>query len=247
MFRKEFSRLYELRDIIKSETPDSPCLRNLDALLQHEAMKLAYHPIEDALEALDSVAWEFLRKEASDRTKWDAKRGQTQLIDILNQARAYSYLRKIDCSDIYFIPRSNKKGGKTPDLQGALGQIKVICEVKTINVSDNEALRRRGGRSRHNDPPLNLEKGFFKKIKSCLVIAKNQMEACAEGKEVMLIIYIILNFDNIWGDHKEEHFQDIDQYLCENIIHGIEIVFHNHLAQGDGKAITMKCATVINE
>jgi hypothetical protein len=250
MFIKEFPRIYELRDQI--ETPDSPnsCLKNLDALLQDAAMRRAYRPIEDALQELDSVAWESLRKKASEcLTKWDEKkgRGQQQLIDILNEGLAYSFLkREVGCSDIHFIPESKKKGEQTPDLEGALGQIKILCEVKTINASEDEVVRRRCGHYRHDKPQLKLEQGFFDKLMNDLTKAKKQMEAYAADKEARHIAYIIPNFDDFWGEYKEDYFQQVDQYLCENIIHGIEIVFHNQRI-GFHKAITMKCATVFNE
>ena len=90
MFRKEFPKLYELRDIINIEIPESPCLKNLDENFQCEAMRMAFRSREDALQTLDSIAWGFITKKAS-KAKWDAVsgRGQQQLIDLLNEALAY--------------------------------------------------------------------------------------------------------------------------------------------------------------
>jgi hypothetical protein len=249
MFRKEFPRIYELRDQIKN--PDSPnsCFKNFNEEFQSEAMRMAFRSREDALQALDSSAWESLKKRASEYlTKWDEKkgRGQQQLIDVLNEALAYSFLKREGCSDIHFIPESAKKGEKTPDLEGTLGQNKVICEVKTINVSEGEALRRRGGRYLHDQPQVHLEPGFFGKLMDDITKAKEQMKAHAAGKEGRHIVYIVTNFDDFWGKNKEAYFQEIDQYLCKNIIHEIEIVFYNQRI-GSRRDINMKYATVVNE
>ena len=248
MFRNEFLRMYELRDQIKNPDSLNQFWKNLDVNIQNIVWREACRPYEDALKKLDSTAWEFIKKEASvHQNRWDKKklRGQQPLIDLLNQARAYTYLRGIGCSDIHFIPQSKVKGVKTPDLKGALGEIKVICEVKTINISNDEALRRRRGDTVRNEY-IPLEQGFFDKLISDIKEANDQIEAYDIGKQARHIVYIIINFDNFWGEYKEKHFQEIDQYLCENIIHGIEIVFHNQRTAFH-RAITMKYATVVNE
>lgn len=248
MFRREFPRMYELRDKIGS--PDSLNIfwKNLDNVLQDATKMIVCRPYEDALQALDSTEWEFLKAEASVYlTKWDEEngRGQQQLIDILNQAKAYRFLlNKIGCSDIHFIPRSKINGIKTPDLEGCLGEIKVICEVKTINISDDEVIARSSIRSINRQ--RRLDKGFFDKLRHDLIKANKQIECYNAGKASRSIVYIIPNFDNFWGEYKEDYFKQIDQYLCENVIHGIEIVFHNQRTAFH-MSIIMKYATVVNE
>jgi hypothetical protein len=257
MFRKEFPRMYELRDPIKSPDSLNPFWKDLDVTFQDpvkgSVMRRASRPIEAALQSLDSDAWEFLKNEAAGHlTKWDEKnaRGQQQLIDILNQARAYYYLNEIGCSDIHFISRSRKEGIKTPDLEGIFGDIKIICEVKTINISKNEAeIRRemsRGFSPRPIRPQAKLEQGFFNKLRDDLTIAKSQIEAYAAGNKTRALVYIILNLDNMWEDYKEEDYKEIDDFLSKNIIQGIEIVFHNRRTVSN-EIITMKNATVFNE
>jgi hypothetical protein len=253
MFRNEFPRMYEVRDI---KSPDSlnPFWKNLDVNLQNSVKRIRCCPYEDALQSLDSAAWEFLKnKVANPLTKWDEKnaRGQQQLIDILNEALAYSFLkRKIGCSDIHFIPESEINGIETPDLEGRLGDIKVICEVKTINISDDEALTRRemslSFRLRCDQPSRELEEAFFKKLSDKLAKAKNQIQAYDSRNEARHIVYIIPNFDDMWETHKEEYFQKIDDFLSKDIIQGIEIVFHNR-GTVSNEVITMKNATVFNE
>ncbi len=258
MLRKEFPRMYELRDQIKSPDSLNPFWKDLDVTLQDpvkgSVMRRASRPIEAALQSLDSDAWEFMKNEAAAHlSKWDEKnaRGQEQLINIMNQARAYYFLiREIGCSDIHFIPRSPTEGIKTPDIECALGHIKVICEVKTINISKKEALIRRdmsrGFSPRRIQPQDKLEQGFFNKLKDDLTIAKDQIETYAAGNKTRSLVYIILNFDDKWEDRKEEYYQQIDDFLSKDIIQGIEIVFHNRRTVSN-EVITMKNATVFNE
>lgn len=248
MLRKEFPRMYELRDQITPRDSLNRFWKKMDVRLQDEGWRIVYRPFEDAFQKLDSAAWEFLKKEASIYlTIWDKKdlRGQQQLFDILNQAKAYSYLREIGCSDIHFIPRSNINSVKTPDIEGIIGHVKIICEVKTINVSDDEALLR-SANFRDDDPCPKLEQGFFDKLIKDIDRAKEQIGTYAAGIEARGIVYIIINFDDFWGECKEDYFRQIDQYLCDNKVRGIEIVFHNQRTAFH-KAITMKCAIIINE
>ncbi len=260
MFRKKFPRMYELRDQIKSPDSLNPFWKDLDDNLQNEGKRIKCLPYEDALQCLDSAAWEFIKEEATIKlTKWDEKnaRGQQQLFDLLNEAMAYKYLLKeIGCLDIRFIPRSSKKTTplKTPDLEGTLEHIKVICEVKTINISDDEALTRRemssGFRPRCNEPPEKLGQAFCKKLTDKLAIAKKQIEKYIEkyaiGNDTRNIVYIIINFDDMWDTRKEQYFQEIDNYLSTKIIQGIELIFHNKRTISN-EIITMKNAIVFNE
>jgi hypothetical protein len=255
MFRKQLPRIYELRDQI--ENPESPnsCFQNLDNNLQDSNAMLAFRRIEDDLEGLDFATWEFLKKEASVYlNKWDEKsrrngelRGREPLLNIIYQAKAYNYLRKKGCSDIHFIPRSKKNDIKTPDLQGTCGSIKVLCEVKTINRSEEEVRRHRRGHYLHNNSEL--ESAFFNnKLKSRLKDAREQLDAYDPKNESRHIVYIILTLDDFWGNYKEENFQQIDEYLScpENKVTGIELVFHSPRTTFNN-AITMKSATVVTE
>jgi len=246
--------MYELRNQIKSPDSLNSFWKNLDENLQNPVKRIRYCPYEYALQSLDSAAWEFLKnKLAKPLTKWDEKhgRGQQQLIDILNEALAYLFLkREIGCPDIQFIPESEINGIETPDLEGRLGNIKVICEVKTINISDDEALTRRemslSFRLRCDQPSRVLGEAFFKKLSDKLAKAKNQIQACDSSNEARHIVYIIPNFDDMWETHKEKYFQKIDDSLSKDIIQAIEIVFHNRRTVSN-ELITMKNATVFNE
>ena len=65
--------------------------------------------------------------------------GWQALFDTLNEGLGYAYLHSIGCTNIAFLPRADKR---TPDLAANPGALRVLCEVKTINVLKDEADRR---------------------------------------------------------------------------------------------------------
>lgn len=251
MFRKKFPRLYELGDQVEesgSYFHDFDNFLQTESLLQTDSPVLkVYRAKEKLLQGLDSASWDFFKKEARPylikRDKTNG-RGWQQLSDIINQAGAYNFLKTIGCSSIHFIPQSRNKGIETPDLQGIIDSVKVLCEVKTINISDEEAQARCGDITR--EIKAQLEQGFFNKLMSDLTKAEKQLKAYDTDKEARHLAYIIINFDDFLTRNKESYFQQIDQYLSENTAPGIDVVFHNQ-ATCFHKTITMKYATVFNE
>lgn len=151
MSREELPRVHELRDLINDPTATGAYFQDFDNSIRDEpSKKQAWLTWEQEFQRLDPDSWKFLKNEALPYlTKWDANgRGWQQLIAILNQARAYNFLVGAGCSRVRFIPRASQKGRKTPDLEGEENGRKVLCEVKTVNVSDAEsvsAARRRSG------------------------------------------------------------------------------------------------------
>jgi len=163
------------------------------------------------------------------------------LFDILNQARAYNYLKDIGCSRIRFISRIN--GSQTPDLEATLESSRVLCEVKTINISQEEVYAREKPKVRSR--AIQLGDGFFKKLQSDIDKAKNQFDAYDQGSGARRIVYINPCFDDFLGEMKVAYFQQIDEYFLENPVQGIELVFHNDRTPFH-KDLHMKTATVVN-
>jgi hypothetical protein len=142
-------------------------------------------------------------------------RGQP-LFNILNQAKACNYLKRSGCTDIAFIPPSCVKGKRTPDIKAELNLTPVLCEVKTINISESEADRRlSGGVGSSMD---RLQDGFFKKLVSDLVQAKDQMLAYDHGAAAQKIAYVIVNFDDSLHEYADRYQAQIDQMLMRNDI-----------------------------
>jgi hypothetical protein len=229
MFRKNFGRLYELRDCLTNpESPDS-CLKNLESDLNDPDARKEFEPIEFALAQLDDTAWHDIKSRAVQYlTKWDEKfgRGRTQLLDILNEAWGYNCLKKIGCFNISFIPPSKINGIKTPDLKASLNNTTVICEVKTINPSDDESSFRKCGSYLNEDARSPLGKGFFNKLQSDIDYARKQFDAYNDDTNVRNILYFVINFDDFWRESIANYYQQIDQFLSKSFIAGIEIFFH---------------------
>jgi len=116
---------------------------------------------------------------------------------------------------------------ESPDLEGFLDSKKVICEVKTINPSDDEIARRKEGKFRHNEPQIELSAGFFNKLITTLNKAKSQIETIDTQNEAIHFVYFILYFDDFWCENKEGYYEQIDHYFALNPLNNIRIVFHN--------------------
>ena len=219
MFRKEFPMIYEIIfDQISDRDCESAYGRNFESILRNAPnLERAWLRIEKALQGLDPCSLKVLKKKVCPYlTKKVAGRGWHQLFDALNEARAYNYLISLGCSAIHLIAESKKNGVQTPDLEGVLCSGKVLCEVKTINISDKEA------KIRASDKPIvrttqdQLEKAFFDKFRSCLTKAEKQLKAYDSANSTLLIIYIFIIFDeHPFCEYKERYFQQIDQVLSE--------------------------------
>lgn len=163
MLRKDFPMIYEIIfDQIPDRNFENAYGRNFEMdILKAPEYKRLFLRIEKALQELDPDSKEVLKKKICKYpTIKHPGRGWHQLFDILHEARAYSYLTSLNCSDIRLIPES--KG--TPDLEGILPSGKVLCEVKTINISDDEASIRASDKLIARQTSDQLEDGFLKKI-----------------------------------------------------------------------------------
>jgi hypothetical protein len=224
VYRKQLPRIYELRDLLPTPMPPGAYFRNLDASLAEIPQKLKqYRDIENDLAGLDDSAWSFLKTEVVPRlTAPDPVRGWQSVFDILNQAKAYNYLKREGCLNVELIRSSSVKGLQTPDLKADLGSTLVLCEVKTVNISKNEADRRySGGVGSTTD---RVEQGFFNKLTSDLAKAKGQMLAYDSGNVAKKIVYVIVNFDDNLHEYADRYQTQIDQYVAGNPVPGLEIV-----------------------
>jgi hypothetical protein len=245
MFHKEFPRVYELRELIEDPSVQSAYFQDFENSIRSEPEKKeAWLAWEQELQGLDAESWKFLKsKMLPHLAKRDPSgRGWQQLITILNQARAYNFLlRVVGCSSVRFIPESKRE---TPDLQGELDFLKVLCEVKTINISEDEVLARQDRTARTITDRLGP--GFFKKLMLDLKKAKEQITSYDSSPNVRQNVYIITNFDDLLAEYKERYYHQIDQYFADHPTDGFEIVFHNQKSCFH-KPITMKYAIVFNE
>jgi hypothetical protein len=225
VYRKELPRVFELHDLVETPRPANAYFRDFDSsLAMYPQKRKQFRDIESELQGLESQAWAQLKTEvASLLTAIDSTRGWQALFDILNQAKAYNYLKRLGCTKIGFIPVSRARGQLTPDLGADLGSVNVLCEVKTINISEEEATRRQsGGVGTITD---RLEDGFFNKLTSNLVRAKAQMVAYGADSATKMIAYVVINFDDSFHEYADRYQVQIDQYVSSDPVPGLEIAF----------------------
>jgi hypothetical protein len=186
--RQQLPRVYELRDLLPNPPPPGAYFADFDRSLADIPQKLKqFRDIERDLQGLDQPAWGALKTELAPlMAVRDPKRGWRPLFDILDHAKAYNYLKRIGYTHVEFIPRATVKGQATPDLRGASPSGAALCEVKTINVSEDEATRRSvAGVGR---VALELGTGFFNKLSALLTQARKQMQAYDPSPNVERIV-----------------------------------------------------------
>jgi len=231
--------------LIADPSNPSAYFRDFDESVRDDpAKKLIWLAREREFNRLDDESWQFLKSEALPYLMArDAKRGWQQLITILNQARAYNYLIDKGCVEVRFVPRSVIKGEETPDIEATMNGTKVLCEVKTVTISDVEAVRRKTGGVGYT--VRSLDHGFFRKLAGDLSKAESQMKSYG-GEDTARIAFVILNFDDFLGEYKAEYYEQIDQYLAAQPISSLEIAFFNQKTAFQCRVI-MQNAVVINE
>ena len=237
MYRSLLPRIYEIRDLLRK--PDSPStyFRNFDVSLAENAVKKKHFvDIENDLQKLDAGAWSFLKHEVAPLLEQRSQaRGWQSAFDKLNQAKAYHYLVKIGCSDVRFVPASKKKREKTPDLKGTMGSTIVLCEVKTINISNDEA-KARSTSNIVRSVTARLPENFFNKLTSTLETAKRQMDHYAPNGNVRRIAYVVINFDDGLHEYVEHYDEQLRSFVATSSFLGLEIVLDRKPAFYSAKA-----------
>lgn len=252
MLRRVMPRVYELKDLIRDQDDPRACFPNFDNYIRDNAssldsMKQAWLAYESEFQRLEATSWESLKNEASpylNAFDLENGRGQQQLISILNQARAYNYIVDLGCSNVRFIPRAKKNGQETPDIEGELNGERVLCEVKTIHISKDEADRRQAGGAGSTTNLLD-DKFLYEKLKPTLCKAKSQMKSYDRSDNVKCVAFLVVNFDDSLGEYRIEYYAQIDRWLAVDLFPGIDIVFYND-RQSLHELVFMGHAHVIN-
>jgi hypothetical protein len=213
-FRRQLPRSYELKDLLTDPSHPDAYFQNFEDRLQEETCFETFALWEKKLQGLDPAAWEALKRKAFHYLERRHNgRGWQQLFDVLGEASAFNYLRESEgCSEVHFIPESSEQ---TPDLEGVLDFARVLCEVKTINVSDDEIRARRAPhvvRKVSNK----LGEGFFRKLDSDIKDAKGQLQGYDPAGEAQHLVHINVCFDDWPGFYKEEYLEQIVQHLSNH-------------------------------
>ena len=102
------------------------------------------------------------------------------------------------------------------------GADKILCEVKTINPSDAEAMARTMGAVRGIQGDLPPQ--FFDKLRSTLETARLQMASYHAGA-ARQIVYVILNFDDNLHEYLEAYEPQLQAFASSIAADCLEILF----------------------
>lgn len=153
---------------------------------------------KDRVDRLDGQSRQYLLEKISpfisqfDRSK---VRTWTPIFEILNEAKGYEYLVTLGCSEVSFIrpPESHHSTPTTPDVRGTTAFGGALCEVKTVNFSDNEISRM----GTIQGPARGLPEGLKLKIKQDYEKARKQLfsSAIRVREPARRICYFYFNLD----------------------------------------------------
>ena len=138
------------------------------------------------------------------------RRGKTPFFNLLNESLAYKHLVESGFDNVLLIKESSVK---TPDLSFHTGNETQYCEVKTINVSDEQLnLYEPDSVEILSFDYRNLTDQFFEKLKSTIESACNQFSSVS----VKNIVYIIAKFDDFSGMYTQNYLSSISNFLNSN-------------------------------
>lgn len=250
VLRNGLERVFDLKEMLSDASHPDAYFQNFEVSLLENPQKLeAFKKIEGTLSVLDADAWEYLKVMASrhlTRPSPHKGRGWQAFFDLISEAQGYKYLRSIGCTNIHFITPDEQR---TPDLAATHDGGPVLCEVKTINISDDEAGRRRriyAGTPVASRTPTELGLPYLTKLRKTLSKAIRQLDVADPSRSARRIVFVVLNFDDWVGDYYPAYFREIDAHLVAHPIDGAEIVFclpNNRF----GRAFYMRSGTVVSE
>jgi hypothetical protein len=226
-FAKMFSRLYELKAAVPNPTHPDAYFQNFDERIEESAhVRSQYLNVERALEALDEDSWRDMLERAAPLTiQRHPTRGWQSLFDTLNESKAFAYLQSLGCSEIGFIRRGKEM---TPDLRAVLNGRRVLCEVKTINISADEAdcrQRIHQGEVIGRSVPTSVTAQMLAKVTDTLRRAIEQLDREDPKRTARRIVFIVLHFDDWVGDYQTEYVAQIDARLAAEPLEAAELVF----------------------
>ncbi len=221
-----FPRLREIWDLLVAKRGDDPAQQQRQhqfgglfdgtpdddhpVSLRGTKRKIFSH-IEAVLAELDPGSWERLREHL---VLWfarkDERRGWEQALNRLNEAKAYVYLFKLFRATPSFVPKSK---GKTPDLMVEYDDELILCEVKTINRSDETV-----DKESSNDVlsvSRYLPEGFLVKLRRTLESSERQLEKFRKNnsRNVRKFVYFVVNFDDYSHEYAYEYMEQILVFL----------------------------------
>ena len=227
--RERLPRAFELKDLVETPAHPHAYFQGFEESLASRPLKLdAFLRLEGQLAYLDEQSWSDLKARAARHlvsTRREEGRGWQQLFDALNEARAYGYLLRRGCTDIRFVAPGDTK---RPDLEAQLDGRVILCEVKTLNISDQQAERNKRMESEvclTKVTPSLPDEFLANKLASTLERASQQLAGHDPARRAQWIVYVVLNLDPLAVDYEVEQYRQIDDYLAAHPVADAEVVF----------------------
>ncbi|WP_223521228.1 hypothetical protein [Pseudomonas sp. GL-B-19] len=169
------------------------------------------HIYENALRILDSDSWLVLSEKSHLEFPGPrGDRGKYQFFNLLNEALAYEYLIAQELHNIRLMRTVPKK--KTPDISYEANGVARYCEVKTINVSQDELDKTSAKESFDGSIYYKLTPQFLNKLDSTIQIAVEQIQSFSPSG----LVYVIVNFDDFSLDHYDTYQRQISEFLARS-------------------------------
>jgi hypothetical protein len=206
-------RFLELVEAVRLRHPDDQFFDQFERRLASTPLIAKhYGAYEDAFETIDDRSWQVLMVKAIghflDHRKGQLKQG---FFNQLNDAFAYEHLVSLGCQDVSILVED---GTTCPDISYVddAGQPR-FCEVKTINISEDEIARRTSKQIFSSaDLYATLGPTYIKKLNEAMDTAVKQMTA----RGAIGLIYILVHFDDFTLDFFESYKQQIRECLASH-------------------------------
>ncbi len=205
-WQREFPRLYELFERSSQSDPD-----NYFSVIEPPRSKMAtasYKKWDERLALLDADSRaNLLSRAAPYVTRRDTVSGRhwSALFDVLNEAKCYEYLLDEGYTAVRFVDRASRR---TPDLIGQSSLGSALCEVKTINVSDEDIAGRGTVQSAYYGIPLGLQR----QLSLVYATACEQLRSVPLNGPLRRVCYFCLSMD-LSVALAPPNKQELDAYL----------------------------------
>jgi PIN domain nuclease of toxin-antitoxin system len=238
-------RLFELRAALREPGHADAYFQNFEERLRNHHIFDQYHKLERYLDALNEPAWQSLKRRAIDKLiarQRDEGRGWQDVFDVLNEAVAYGFLLSRGATHIQFLGTGKTK---TPDIAARLHDTTVLCEVKTVNKTAEQARRdQRGAKGEIfvTEAITALSDQWLAKLADKIAEARRQL-AHSPTDRVARIVFVAINFDDRIGDYHDRYFMQIDRFLDSIDLKEVELVLYP-TTNAFGRQYVMRNATV---
>ncbi len=189
-------RIIELISEIRNRYPEDDFFTDFESSCQiSQTKKTHYRLYNTALMTLDVASWNILKTKSLqhyvDHRKGQRKQG---FFNQLNEAFAYRYLFGSGVSGVRLIQEGK---ASMPDIGYTCNGVQMYCEVKSLGISNDEIVRRRGGVVYNGAVHAKLDNGFINKFCDAVKQARRQIGSLGSDG----LVYLIVSLDDITLDY----------------------------------------------